>query len=266
MIRPFLFTAFLIAFLASGGACALAQSELSAQLLSLDSAFANGQYEQVELLSLRLLQDYPDLTPDEVARVNLTAGYALIMLNREAEARRCFARALDAVPDLALDPVQVSPKFRMVFDEVKASRPAQTETPPRPLPADTSAQRASSLFASAMWSNLVVPGSGQWKLGYRLRGALLFGAEATCLTLLIINATEMQDSRADYLAATGPETIRRAYERYNQDYQASCIAGISAAVVYLAAQADLVRLNGQASAVTMLPMTGAAGISFRVQW
>lgn len=244
----------------------MAQSELSAQLLSLDSAFANGQYEQVELLSLRLLQDYPDLTPDEVARVNLTAGYALIMLNREAEARRCFARALDAVPGLALDPVQVSPKFRVVFDEVKAARPAQTEARPGPLPGDTSAQPHSSLFASAMWSNLVVPGSGQWKLGSRLRGALLFGAEATCLTLLIINAIEMQNSRADYHAATDPVNIRRAYERYNQDYQATCIAGIGAAVVYLAAQADLVRLNGQSSGVSLLPMTGAAGISFRVQW
>jgi len=263
MIRQFLFTAFFLAILALGGARALARSEPSAQLLALDSAFVNGQYEQVELLSLRLLQDYPDLTADEVARVNLTAGYALIMLNREAEARRCFARALDAVPELALDPVQVSPKFRVVFDEVKAARP---EARPRPLPADTSAQPHSSLFASAMWSNLIVPGSGQWKMGSRLRGALLFGAEATCLTLLIINAIEMQNSRADYHAATDPVNIRRAYERYNQDYQATCIAGIGAAVVYLAAQADLVRLNGQSSAVTMLPMTGAAGISFRVQW
>jgi hypothetical protein len=265
MIRRFLFSALLVTLLALGGRAA-AQSELSAQLLSLDSAFANGQYEQVELLSLRLLQDHPDLTADEVARVNLTAGYALIMLNRETEARRCFARALDAVPDLALDPVQVSPKFRMVFDEVKAARPAATGTPPRPLPADTSAQRTSALFARAMRSNLIVPGSGQWKLGYPLRGAVFLGAEATCLTLLIINATEMQDSRADYLAATEPEEIRRAYSRYNQDYQASFIAGISAAVVYLAAQADLVRLDAQSKGVTMSPMNGAAGISFRVQW
>lgn len=266
MIRQFLFTAFLLALLASGWACALAQSEPSAQLLALDSAFAEGQYEQVELLSLRLLQDHPDLTADEIARVNLTAGYALIMLNREAEARRCFARALDAIPDLLLDPVQVSPKFRVVFDEVKSSRPAQTAAPLQSTPPDTSAQKAPSLFAAAMWSNLVVPGSGQWKLGHRLRGALLLGAEAACLTVLIINATEMRDSRADYLAATDPAHIRRAYERYNQDYQASCIAGISAAVVYLAAQADLVRLSERPGTVTALPMTGAAGISFRVRW
>jgi hypothetical protein len=266
MIRRFLFPVFLFAFLAFGGTRALAQSESSAQLLALDSAFAEGQYERVELLSLRLLQDHPDLTADEVARVNLTTAYALIMLNREAEARRCFARALDAVPDLLLDPVQVSPKFRVVFDEVKASQPAQTAAPAQSAPVDTSAPTAPSLFARAMRSNLIVPGSGQWKLGHRLRGALLLGAEAVCLTVLIINATEMRDSRADYLAATDPVRIRRAYERYNQDYQASCIAGISAAVVYLAAQADLVRLSERPGAVTALPMTGAAGISFRVRW
>jgi hypothetical protein len=265
MARRSLLAASLVLLTAFSGR-AVAQSELSRQLLVLDSAFSEGRYADVELLSLRLLQDHPDLTPDEIARVNLTAGYALIMLNREAEARRSFARALDAVPDLTLDPVQVSPKFRMVFDEVKAERPARIETSPQQLQVDTSAQRNPSRFATAMWSNLVVPGSGQWKMGYRLRGALLFGAEAACLTVLIINATEMQDSRSDYLAATEPEAIRHAYRRYNQDYQAVSIAGISAAVIYLAAQADLVRLNIKPASLTLSPLRDASGIFLSAHW
>jgi hypothetical protein len=266
MSRRPLFIASLFATVVLAGAHAWAQPEPSAQLLALDSAFTNGQYERVELLALHLLQDYPNLTRDEIARVNLTEGYALIMLNREAEAQRCFARALDAVPDLTLDPVQVSPKFRMVFDEVKAARPEQPVATTRPARADTSGQSTPSLFARAMWTNLILPGSGQWKMGYRLRGALLFGAEATCVTLLIINATEMRDSRANYLAETDPARIPHAYDRYNRDYQAACIAGVSAGVIYLAAQADLVRLDARQNSIALLPMTGANGISLCVRW
>jgi len=227
------------------GSVTWAQTTPPPDLLAVDSAFVAGRYEETEVLALRLLQTRSDLKPDEVARLNLTAGYALIMLGREDDARRYFSRALDAVPDLTLDPVQVSPKFRVVFDEVKA---AHVQALPL---ADTTATpsmieqtvRIAHPSRTALISNLILPGSGQWQEGHRLRGAAVFAVQALTVGILVRRVEQMRDSRAEYLAETDPARIAEAYDRYNEDFRAAWTAGILAGIVYLGAQTDLILIR-----------------------
>ena len=249
-----------------GVAPSVAQSSLNADLLAVDSAFVNGEYERVELLALRILRDNSALNADEIARLNLTAGYALIMLNRENDARRSFHRALDAVPDLALDPVQVSPKFRVIFDEVKAARPVKQAIPPQALRVDSLPKPVTAHFSQAMLLNLAVPGSGQWSTGHSVRGAVFFAAEAAAVAMLIASASDLRDSRADYLAETDPQRARQAYDRYNSDYQTTWLWGICSAAVYIAAQADLARIGWHSEKIAIAPMTYPVGLSLAVRW
>ena len=58
----------------------------------------------------------------QTAELETLGATAAIALGREAEARRSFARALDAKPDLTLDPVRTSPKVRRAFDAVREQR------------------------------------------------------------------------------------------------------------------------------------------------
>ncbi len=232
------------------------------QLLAIDSAFVKGQYPQVELLTLRLLQSPAELTPQERARVNLTAGYALIMQGREQEAKEYFHRALDAEPSLVLDPVQVSPKFRVVFDEVKAAH--QAATPQNKLEPSV---RESGPSKRAMISNLFVPGSGQWREGHPIRGSIFLLAQAASVAAFIYELGHARDTHEDYLAESDPVRIHDAYDTYNQHYQLSWGAGALMGLVYVAAQADLILHRHPEQKVAFQPVLGQnPGISLSVRW
>lgn len=196
-------------------AAAVARAADSPDLLAVDSAFVNGQYEEVELLVLRTLQSNPALPQPDVARLNLTAGYSMILLGREDDARRYFNRALDAEPETTLDPVQVSPKFRIVFDEVKASRPAPvSKSAPliRPQSNDPAQQAAAPQpsLRGALLANLVLPGSGLFVSGRRLEGVALFAAQAATTAILVTQIGKMRDSRAAFTSVNPTLTPRPA--------------------------------------------------------
>ena len=233
-----------------------------AQLLAIDSAFVRGDYSEVELLTLRLLQSNAELTLQERSRVNLTAGYALIMQDRENEARECFRRALDAEPNLMLDPVQVSPKFRVVFDEVKSNyqngKLASTST---------TLSEPVGPSRKALLANLILPGSGQWLEGRRFRGGIVFLAQAAAVGVLIWRIDEMRDAHADYLAQTDPRLISARYDDYNNDYALAWSAGALVGAVYLAAQTDLLLYRDNAKEIGFLPFTDSGqGITLNVRW
>ena len=244
--------------------CLALADATQAQLLEIDSAFVQAQYSRVELLGLRLLQTDVKLSPQERSHVNLTSAYALIMLNREAEAREYFRHALDAEPNLILDPVQVSPKFRLVFDDVKAQH--------RPPDADVKSVDGGPVaipFPSrqALLSNLIVPGSGQWREGHHLRGAAYFVAQAASVALLISQIEKLRDSHEDYLAQTDPARIPHAYDDYNHDYNLAWGAGLLTAAVYLAAQADLILFRPREIPVHVeLDQSGNIGLRLALRW
>jgi len=256
-VRPFLALAF--AFCVA--LCGMAQTTQS-QLLAIDSAFVKGQYQDVELLTLRLLQSPEQLSAQERARVNLTAGYALIMQGREPEAREYFSRALDAEPTLTLDPVQVSPKFRVVFDEVKASHPiAKPEVKPAPPTIRNGPSQA------AVISNLIIPGSGLWREGYPIRGGVFILAQAASVGAFVYELAQARDAHADYLAETNASRIPAAYDTYNRHYQDAWGSGSLMALVYVAAQVDLAVSRGPNKEISFRPFPGpGTGIGLTVRW
>jgi hypothetical protein len=246
-------------------------------LLAVDSAFVNGQYEQTEILALRVLTGGGNLTSDETARLNLTAGYAVIMLGREADARYYFAKALDAVPTLTLDPVAVSPKFRVVFDDVKSKHEdgpsiqggrasgmkvmidAQDGTV-YPYRTSLVSRTQAELF------NLVVPGSGQWLSGRRIWGASFFVLQAASAGYLIYQVGQAHDSREKYLDVTDPALIKSAYKRYDRDNKRAWAAGIATGVIYIAAQADLIWHAPHSRTALMLEPTGDNKLALVLCW
>jgi hypothetical protein len=255
---------FLVILILLYGLPSFAADSIQSQLLAVDSAFVQGEYPQVELLTLRLLQGNPDLTSQERSHLNLTAAYALIMMNRETEAREYFRNALDAEPDLTLDPVQVSPKFRMVFDEVKSSYSAKHDNA-TPLMARQPVHQPPA--QRIMLTNLIIPGSGQWREGRRLRGAAYFLAQAAAVGVLVWRIDEMRDSHSDYLAQTNPQRISDRYDTYNRDYNLAWGAGILTGLVYLAAQADLILSRPASLPVQMeLGTNSTPSIKLSVHW
>ena len=172
-----------------------------------------------------------------------------------------FRLALGADPNLTLDPVQVSPKFRVVFDEVKASfqvgKSANMQTIHRPESLPPS--------PSAMLSNLIVPGSGQWRDERHVRGAAFFLAQAASVGLLVWQINQLHDSHEEYLAQTDPQRIADAYDTYNRNYAAAWGTGALAAVIYLAAQTDLILFRP-----TVMNMQAnrslSPGVTLSVRW
>ncbi len=254
-----------IIFFCCAATCA-AQSDIPNEI---DSAFAAGDYERVELLALRLQQDPTTLSTEELVHINLTAGYAMIMMNREEDARACFRKVLDADSTTHLDPIQISPKFRMVFDEVKATYRREESVPPKQSPADIIYRGARP---RSVLSNLILPGSGQWREGHRVRGAVLFGAQIIAASFLVWQLDHLNQSREDYLGERNPERISSVYERYNRDYQSTWFVGILNGVIYLAAQTDLALLktryseNDIISSVNCIPINNGAAIALKIRW
>jgi hypothetical protein len=234
-------------------------SQPKADFLAVDSAFVNQQYEKAELLALRIIQGQPSLTNDERARLNLTMGYCATMLGREDDARLYFSRALDAVPDLQLDPVQVSPKFRVIFDEVKSGRATVREQE------DARLSQVKSVRI-ARFTNLIVPGTGQWQQGYRTRGAIVFGLQAASVAMLIWRWGKMNDTRESYLAETNRSLVQSDYDRYNRDYRLTWAAGLATGFVYLASQADLIWLKPTPKSLHVALIPSVSSASMVVHW
>jgi hypothetical protein len=238
------------------GASCYAEDSLQA---AVDSAFARGQYEQVELLALRHAPELPARSVETRVAVNLTTGYALIMLGREADAEAYFRRALDADPATRLDPVRISPKFRRVFESVKAAY-----RPPEPVPVMTAPQPMGPRMGPVL-SNLLLPGTGQFLEGRHERGLLWAGAELALAGVFVWRWQEYQNSRDAYVREMDRAKVHEAYDRYAGDYQIVWAVGAAAGVVYLASQVDLALLRhaGQSVAISASGTTSGLALNFR---
>jgi hypothetical protein len=187
----------------------------------------------VELEALRIGEKPDSMNADEFAALQVTAGFALIMLEREAEARTYFERALVAKPTLRLDPISVSPKFRVVFDEVReAFEQRDLESAPK-LSATPQVRNSSRVL------NLLLPGVGFIREGNALRGAGWLGLTAASAIWFAASLAENFNAREKYLAATDPAKIRGAYNDYDDAHRQAWTAGILSAGIYLLCQTDL---------------------------
>jgi len=226
-----------------------------------EAAFAHGQYEHVELLALRESAQLDSLPEDDQVAVRLTVGYALIMLDREHDAREWFRRALDVKPALRLDPIQVSPRFRAVFDELQATYVPRQDHARADSVMATSAPRRSSVLL-----NLAVPGFGQWREAHRTRGVVLAAVQAAAAGICVWRLSELRDSRDAYLAQTDRTRVRRDYAVYRTDYRAAWISGLAAGVVYIGIQTDLAlsRREHPGRGLSLAPMVNPAAVGLAV--
>lgn len=217
-----------------------------------ETAFAQSDYERVELFALRRIAEIGTLPRDDQVEVNLIVAYSLIMLDREHDAREWFRRAIDAKPTLRLDPLQVSPRFRTVFDDVKttyapANRPAPTDS----LLVSHGPRRSSVLI------NLALPGLGQWREGKRLRGTALIALQTVAAGVWVWRMAELRDSRDRYVSQSDRNRIRQDYEAYDADFRAAWVSGLVAGAVYVGIQTDLALLRREAPepALSISPIT-----------
>ena len=226
-----------------------------------DSLFAAGEFEKVEMLVLRLGGEQGAMSDSDYVGLQVTAGFAMIMLDREADARRYFETALDKNAGLALDPVLISPKFRIVFDDVKIHRDMPRNGKPAVL--QTGADYRSHLL------NLVLPGAGLIREG-RLRGIGYLAAQAAAVTYMISQLDKTADSRTYYLAQVEEPDIARAYSDYNSDYHSAQAAELISGAIYLLAQADLALVRNPVtsgnSGFSMSILPAHSGIRFSFHW
>ncbi|MBU0507639.1 hypothetical protein KKH27_02205 [bacterium] len=254
-------------FLLGFNIAAWASSPLRSEV---DSAFTAGQYERVELLVLRAGPLLPELAVEDRVTINLTAGFAMIMLERENDAREYFRRALDADPTVRLDPIRISPKFRVIFDEVKGTYRAQDRihsNPPHQVILMAGPRTRSVL------TNLVVPGSGHWLEGNRWRGAIVFGTQLLAAGVFAWRLDEFHRSQDAYIAEQDRSRVSSAYDKYYDDYRTVWISGIAMGAVYVAAQADLALFRKPQpddakafGSLEVIPCPGGARASLKICW
>jgi len=237
---------------------------------AVDSAYAKGQYEQVELMVLRAQAQINELPVADRSAINVTAGCAMIMLEREADARVYFRNALEADPTLHLDPVRVSPKFRVVFDDVKASFRADENS-------SAKAQITSPLLQgprpSSVLINLLLPGAGQWNEERKLKGAAFFLTQSATVAAMIWRLDVLDKSRHTYVRERNAALVTSDYNRYARDMPTAWYAGIATGIVYLAAQADLalgrrpVRLaEPPVSLINCTPLGDGLAVQWSIRW
>lgn len=234
-----------------------AQSSLISEA---DSLFRAGDYERVELLVLRA-ERATDVTTYDLVGLHLVGGYSMIMLDRPGDARRHFRAALDADSSLTLDPITVSPKFRVVFDEVKQQWQMDHAAPSTigEIHEETtyhSARRESHLL------NLLIPGAGFLREGRTARGAIHMVAQVAITALWLSEIHSNNSAREDYLAASTSPDASSLYDTYDSHHRRMWTYGLTTAAVYVASQVDLALWRKSTTSVSILPDVSGARLQF----
>lgn len=237
---------FVLAFLALCSTL-FAQSSLSSEA---DSLFHAGDYERVELLTLRAANN-PELPDTQRISLELLGGYSLIMLNRETDARVHFQRALEIDSTLSLDPVQVSPKFRVVFDDVKSEwLTRRIQNIPSSRVREVAGWRHASSESHLL--NLILPGAGFLNERQSVRGVVHIIAQTAITALWLSELSQNNSARKEYLAADSSQ-VQPLYKTYDDHHRRMWTYGLAAAGIYLASQVDLTIWRTRQASFEILP-------------
>lgn len=224
-----------------------------------DSLFRAGEYEHVELLVLRAERQF-NLADSQLVALELLGGYALIMLERVEDARSHFQRVLELDSTTLLDPVLVSPKFRVVFDEVKAdylfNRAQELPTQQKLYGTTRVGARPESQVM-----NLIVPGAGFLREGKPVRGAAHLIVQGVAAALWLTELSRASDARENYLAADSA-SVSRLYDKYDSHHQKMWTYGVVTGGIYLLSQFDLA-LFRRSEMLKLYPTPQGATLSLR---
>jgi len=184
-----------------------------------------GNYEVVAARAESVLSE-PGITRADSLRVSKLHAFSLIALGRNRQAETVFMRLLEQYPNLELDPSEVSPKIRAVFDEVKMNSAAR----PVPMPARVDTVR----LRQPVPLSILVPGISQLQAHKYAKGYALLGSTVLSLAGLGASHVAYNRARSEYLSASGSQQVLDKYETANAWYRARiALAGTTAAVWFV---------------------------------
>lgn len=260
--------------------------------------YLTGEYEKA-LKELDRLKPYVPVmkAPDKIELYKYL-GFCHIAFGKIDEARGEFQEALKINPGLALDPTTVSPKIMEVFDEVKASMPAQqpppsaapeakpapspapSRGPARPAPVAKAAPRqpvvrpaprpvAGLTPGQAALRSLALPGWGQYLTGQKVKGFAIMGVTAAAVGYLAYSHIAFSQAQSNYKSASDPVTASTAYDEYNKSNFSKNLSYIILGVVWAGNVADAYFLSPRNSTqqrsslpLDITPLNGGVQVAY----
>ncbi len=219
----------------------------SLRLNPIITQFKEFEYQRVIELAETLLADNEGLTTTdlcEIYRLKATAHYSLMEMK---EALNSFVALLQLDPEYQLNPKYNSPKIVEFFKEIKLIFRKQYEestidSSEKIPPINTLSNRDENLlydYRHAMGYSLILPGLGHLSVGQKTKGWALITASALTLGTGIFYAIETNKREKEYLQAIDKPDIEKKYDQYNQAYKIRNFALISAGLIWLYSQIDL---------------------------
>lgn len=203
----------------------------------------NHAYQQIDftLAEQRIeaaLDNYERFSKAQLTEIHKTLGLIKYSQNNFEAAKSQFEAALLLTPELALDPLEASPKLIAFFSEVAQS----VETGK----GDTNALEpiryvyVNDPRPAAAWRSALLPGLGQRYKGQKRKGLLLTGMWTATITGSLVSHIERSRTQQAYLAVdpTNPSLIEKRYRVYDSWHQARNNLVLASAAIWLYAYLD----------------------------
>lgn len=214
---------------------AAAQTGGAELVAEIQEAYRQFDYEEADRKGREALRRYSDFTIEQLTDIHTLLG--LVAYNRGdlSETRRQFISALQLTPDLALDPLLISPKIVEFFDEIKSDLVAS----------DASLEGAPVRYVlmrdprpDAAVRSMIVPGWGQFYKGHTTKGwivSALFGASAAAAIGAHIRRGNL---KAAYENEADPDLVEGRYDTFNRWHKMNQGLIQGAAIVWWAGYVD----------------------------
>jgi len=218
----------------------------SLQLSPLITQFKAFEYQRVIELADTLLANNEGLTTTdlcEIYRLKATAHYSLMEMK---DALNSFVALLQLNPEYQLNPKYNSPKIVEFFKEIKLIRKQHEESTidstEKTPPINTLSNKDENLpydYRYVIGYSLILPGLGHLSIGQKAKGWALITASALTLSTGVYYAIETNKREKEYLQTIDKSDIEKKYDQYNQAYKIRNFALVSASLIWLYTQIDL---------------------------
>lgn len=222
---------------------ALAAKQIS--LEELEKNYRDFNYNRVIELADSLLSSSAPIDDFQRVKIYELKAASHYSLNQPQEAFAAYAAILKIDIDHQLDPTFTSPKLVRFFEEVKqaftdAVRPETVQQVVVRTDTVRLIESSSGFYRRVLPPSMVLPGLGHLLAGSRKSG-VAFMLVGSLLLVGAVDATiDCREKEALYLNAVDLEQIRHTYSAYNSAYKTRNALWLGYAVVWSAAQADLV--------------------------
>ncbi|RJP63757.1 MAG: hypothetical protein C4539_15705 [Ignavibacteriales bacterium] len=228
----------------------LAQEKVSLQDIILK--YESLEYNDVISLTANILKT-GTLNKNELIEVYTMKAVSHFALSQEVESKNCFIEILKLDKNFNPDPVKVSPKIILFFNDVKeeflktnAQVEKQTE-PEKDSPKDSILAVNKNLlfkekteFKNYLMKSIILPGWGHLSHnGSSVKGWLLTSASILNTGALIYFIIDADKKEKDYLNQSDEVQIKSMYNKFNTSFKTRNVLITSLVAIWLYAQADL---------------------------